>query len=246
MGYAFNQALKQAWVSPSIQCKSSNTRASGCRWLSRTSNAFTPSRVRRRCWGGSSPCQVASSTGRSSRASIAGKTGRSTSSSMPSTFSALRRRSSPGAMSKYGFNKSMTGAQALGRPQRNGAGASTPSLLIRGSPPRILRRVRLPLLSKMALDGQLKLCNMHAGFTIDRRAAWAVRLKVLQPARMAPGVGTGCLLPPGAQGDRREPPRSGHPRRRVRCGVAGTANLERCRDPREKCQTDFDPGRTTR
>ena len=83
-----------AWVSPSIQCRSSSTRASGCRWLSRTSNALRPSRVRRRRCGGSSACQAASSTGRSSRASTAGRIGRSASSSirtLPSTFSALRR-----------------------------------------------------------------------------------------------------------------------------------------------------------
>ena len=66
-----------AWVSPSIQCRSSRTRASGCRWLSRTSSALRPSRVRRRRCGGSSACQAASSTGRSSRASTAGRIGRS-------------------------------------------------------------------------------------------------------------------------------------------------------------------------
>ena len=85
--------------------------------VSRTSSALMPSRVRRRRWGGSSACHAESSTGRSSRASSAGRIGFSASSSsstLPSTFSALRPRSS--AASGRNSPISTAGPQELARP----------------------------------------------------------------------------------------------------------------------------------
>src|SRR5713226_7666698 len=61
-----------AWLSPSIQWRSSNTTSKGCTWLSRSRSRLTASSVSRRRCDGSSPCQAGSFTGTSRRLSTAG------------------------------------------------------------------------------------------------------------------------------------------------------------------------------
>ena len=53
MGRLSTRLSRRAWVSVSIQWRSSKTSKSGCTWLSRKSTRLRASRVRRRRWGGS-------------------------------------------------------------------------------------------------------------------------------------------------------------------------------------------------
>ena len=74
LGRLSTRRSRRAWVSESIQCRFSNTRMSGCTWLSRSSRLFTASRVRWRRWRALRCSQAASSTATSSsdRARLAG------------------------------------------------------------------------------------------------------------------------------------------------------------------------------
>ena len=97
MGRLSTRLSSRAWVSESIQCRSSKTRSRGCSWLSRSSTRLRASRVRWRRWGGSS-CQEGLSSGKaSSSASRAGSVSWRVSSSVstcPVTLARMVRVSS--------------------------------------------------------------------------------------------------------------------------------------------------------
>ena len=104
---------RNAWVSASIQCRSSKTRSSGCTWLSRSSRRLSASSVRWRRCGGSSACQAASSSGTSSRARKAGSVGLERPverQQLAGHLLADRRGRRPGrSIRKYALSRSMTG-----------------------------------------------------------------------------------------------------------------------------------------
>ena len=77
VGRLSTRLSSSAWVSESIQCRSSNTSSSGCRWLSRSSSRRDGVERRAAASGRIERAQAASSTGTSSSASSAGSVGSS-------------------------------------------------------------------------------------------------------------------------------------------------------------------------
>ena len=119
MGRLSTRPSSSAWVSESIQWRSSKTTSSGWTWLSRSSSRLTASSVRCRRCGGSRASHAASSTGTSSSARSgvrSGSSARSSVRSLPATRSRIARGSSRSWIRQYAFRRSMTGRYGVAFP----------------------------------------------------------------------------------------------------------------------------------
>src|SRR5262252_6818896 len=117
-----------AWVSESIQWRSSTISSRGWTWLSRRSKRLTASRVCRRRCGGSRVSQALSSTGTSSNARSGVRrdsSERSSVSSLPATRSRMARGSSRSWIRQYALSSSMTARYGVALPYETNPLSST-------------------------------------------------------------------------------------------------------------------------